>query len=631
MTAAYAAALALTVAASFALALVLARRAGPVPGLRPLVLFIAGVGVWTSGPLLLALAGARFAGPALALIGLAALPAALYLHFALRFTGPPAGPALPRPAGWGYAAAGAATVLGYLLGIGRVEPWRGFEAMFVPGWGGVVMIAAGGLVGAVAHLVLALALARSAPLQRRQLAIVLGAAVWGFLSCTGFLFPALGLEAPPWPVLLLPAYTVAVAYGVLRYRLMAVNVWARRALTWALLVLVLGSGLAGLGALAAGLGLVGPLGLTPWQLWAILAAVLLAALLLAGPLRRLADRLVFPGGQVEPALAAAWQGQLAAARDWAELEAVAAELLRAHFREPVAVTVAPEALGVDPGAGRDPGGPALRCGLGPDGWRCALAQWDEAPPGPRQAALLFAGLLRDAADRLHQARRLAAAAEERRREAHLAELGALAATIAHDLRNPLNIVAMAAAGAEPALRDEIRTQLGRMDHLIADLLDYASAWKVRPQPLDLRETVEAAALGLTAGPNGLALDLAVPPGLTLQADPARLRRVFANLLANARAAARPGEPARARVAAERLPDGSTRIALCDAGAGVPEEIRDSLFQPFVSRSADGTGLGLAIVARIVEAHGGRAALAAPPPGWSTCFQLTFPNPEPRHA
>ena len=65
------------------------------------------------------------------------------------------------------------------------------------------------------------------------------------------------------------------------------------------------------------------------------------------------------------------------------------------------------------------------------------------------------------------------------------------------------------------------------------------------------------------------------------------------------------------------------LHICDNGPGVPDEIRDRLFEPFASRSPGGTGLGLAIVARIMTAHGGSVALTERPP-WRTCFTLRFP-------
>ena len=70
-------------------------------------------------------------------------------------------------------------------------------------------------------------------------------------------------------------------------------------------------------------------------------------------------------------------------------------------------------------------------------------------------------------------------------------------------------------------------------------------------------------------------------------------------------------------------DNAVLLHICDAGPGVPDEIRSRLFEPFASRSPGGTGLGLAIVARIMAAHGGSVALTERPP-WSTCFTLRFP-------
>jgi len=61
----------------------------------------------------------------------------------------------------------------------------------------------------------------------------------------------------------------------------------------------------------------------------------------------------------------------------------------------------------------------------------------------------------------------------------------LASTIAHDLRNPLNIVNMAAAAAPPEARAEIIEQTRRMNRLVAELLDYAKPWKVEPADIDL--------------------------------------------------------------------------------------------------------------------------------------------------
>ena len=199
------------------------------------------------------------------------------------------------------------------------------------------------------------------------------------------------------------------------------------------------------------------------------------------------------------------------------------------------------------------------------------------------------------------------------------ELGALAATVAHDIRNPLNIINMAASMAAPELRSEILAQTGRISQLAADLLDYARSWQVELRPLDLADYVRALAAPYPAVTIGAGLDGPLP----VQADPRRLQQVLLNLLDNARAAIEGIEGGRIGIEAQRTDAGARELAVCDSGSGVPEEIRDSLFQPFVSRRPDGTGLGLAIVARIMQAHGGSVRLEARE-GWRSCFVLSFP-------
>jgi signal transduction histidine kinase len=256
---------------------------------------------------------------------------------------------------------------------------------------------------------------------------------------------------------------------------------------------------------------------------------------------------------------------------------------------------------------------------------------------PVYLALLAYGVLRH--ELLADQERLREAAER----ARLAELGALAATVAHDLRNPLNIIAMAAAGCDPEIRKEVRAQIARMEALARDLLDYAKPWRVEPSMVD----VGAAARDATQGAD---VDIEVPAGLVVWADPLRLHQALVNLIGNAQAAG-----GRTLITAEALPgafpvliasergsrslfgrifatqsgihfagkcSSGVAIHVCDNGAGVPEAIRETLFKPFVSRGANGTGLGLAIVAKVMEAHGGGVSLTKRQ-GWTTCFTLRF--------
>lgn len=208
-------------------------------------------------------------------------------------------------------------------------------------------------------------------------------------------------------------------------------------------------------------------------------------------------------------------------------------------------------------------------------------------------------------------------------------MGALAATVAHDIRNPLNIISMAVAAAPGDTRREVAEQVARIAHLTHDLLDFAKPWKLAPSTIDLAAQVRNAAMRLP--------DVSFGPGLEqplwLQADPRRVDQALTNLFENARMATAPGSDADAPAAARthshvhidaETTDTTVLLHVCDAGPGVPAEIRDRLFEPFASRSPGGTGLGLAIVARTMAAHGGTVALTERAP-WSTCFTLSFPR------
>lgn len=535
------------------LALFLLLRARGMPGAVPLAGFLLLVGLWAVGLLLPGRLG-------LALLALAPLAAAVFVHFAARLAG-----RCDCLLAWAYGIGGMASLAALANPSGRFEPWPGVGVLYRPEGAGLLAAAVTLALAGYGHLLLLGAWRDARGKRRRQLAAVLASSLLGLAAVSGLALPLLGLRVTPWPLFLLPVYVVVLAYGMLRHELMAANQWARRALAWGLAMAAAVLAVAAVAWLAAAAS----------ALIAALAAGL--TLLLGGPLQRLADRLVFPGGQVSAAELAAWRDVLAEADSEAAIAAAADALLRRRLRLP-------------------DGPPDL----------------SEAPPGARRVAELVSQLAAEARTELVRRR---AQAESRR----LAELGALAATVAHDLRNPMNILHMAVADADPELRREVKTQLARMEALVWDLLDYAKPWPLAPRELSLGDAVAQAARG-----RDIASDIS--PDLMVRADPLRLEQALVNLLANAQAA---GGRVLVSAEAEAAADGAgVVIRVCDDGPGIPEDIRDSLFQPFVSRGAPGigsggTGLGLAIVAKVMVAHGGSVALE-PRPGWSTCFTLRFP-------
>lgn len=222
-------------------------------------------------------------------------------------------------------------------------------------------------------------------------------------------------------------------------------------------------------------------------------------------------------------------------------------------------------------------------------------------------------LLRRERDRERQAAamRLAEAEELRRRSERLALAGALTAGLAHEVRSPLNAIALAAQRLERGHADAaahefarlVRGEVQRLDGVLREFLDLARPVSQRRDGVELAAIAREVAilLGGEAAQAGVAI--APVEGAALAwLDPDAIRRALINLVRNAIQASPPGSVVRIEVGGER--DGSTRVQVSDEGPGIPRELGDRVLEPFVTTRADGTGLGLALVHRVAEEHGG---------------------------
>ncbi|MCP4701192.1 MAG: HAMP domain-containing histidine kinase, partial [Gammaproteobacteria bacterium] len=254
-------------------------------------------------------------------------------------------------------------------------------------------------------------------------------------------------------------------------------------------------------------------------------------------------------------------------------------------------------------------------------WRCELINWEGATPGVRRTGEIFAALLAGAAARLEKSLQFAEEEKQRMEQAHLAELGGLSAAAAHELRNPLNIIAMASASCEDGIRREIKAQLARADYLIKDLLTYAGNIQIHPCPLDVATQLQM----LPGNYPECTIRTEIAPDLLVQADPVRFQQILRNLLDNASAMLRGHEDPRILIRAVRAEDGFAQFTVGDNGPGIPDDLLDTVFQPFTTRRSGGTGLGLAIARRLVEAHGGRISTVKRA-GWGGWFEFFIPMP-----
>ena len=582
------------------LAGVLLAWADRVAGARLLAAFLGGIAVWIVGNELPNWFGPGMERASMALLATAPFTSSFFFHFVVVFCGVRLGRAGVAA---GYALGFVATLASEFLLPAYLVHNRYIGWIALPHAAGWIASTAWVILGGAGIAVLLTALVRARRPAFSQIAAVAASCLWGFVCLTGYGMAVLDLPVYPFPLLGLPLYPVILVYGILRYGVFVANAWARRALVWTLL-------------LALGAGVVALTPLLPFESrWIGGLVVAGSCLALNGPIRRVAERLVYPGGTVSAGDLQAWRQALLAAETSDALATQAADELSRRIGTRVRVTIGADAASAESAV------PRLAATRGPDGWTTALAGWEAAPPGPRHVAELFGSVVAEAAARVEQAQQIAARERERQLQARLAELGSLAATVAHDIRNPLNIISMAVAGAPADTRREVADQVGRIANLAKDLLDYAKPWKLAPAPLDLAAQVRRVAMRVP----DVSLGTGLAHELPIEADARRVEQALTNLFENARVASTAASDAgRVHVEAESVP-GALLLHVCDNGPGVPEEIRARLFEPFASRSPGGTGLGLAIVARIMNAHGGSVALTERAP-WRTCFTLSFPTP-----
>ncbi len=216
-------------------------------------------------------------------------------------------------------------------------------------------------------------------------------------------------------------------------------------------------------------------------------------------------------------------------------------------------------------------------------------------------------------------------------------VGYMASSIAHDIRNPLTAIkgfARELAGSEDTeerreFEGIVSEEADRISSLIEDLLDFAKGRRaeLRLRTVDVGEFLDELKLVLRRQlePSGIEVRLAAESAARVRIDVARIRRVIQNLAANAREAMA-GTEGSFSVEATCFGDKVT-IRVQDTGPGVPDEIAEKLFEPFVTHGkSHGTGLGLAISKQIVEGHGGSIHLdREAPPG--ACFVIDLPAVE----
>lgn len=219
----------------------------------------------------------------------------------------------------------------------------------------------------------------------------------------------------------------------------------------------------------------------------------------------------------------------------------------------------------------------------------------------------------------------------------MALVGKLASGVAHTIRNPFTSVKMRLFSLSRNLElnetqkedfDVISEEIGRIDNIVQNFLEFARPPKLRMQKCYLDEVIQSALQLMQHKLSAYDVEAVYKQNSELtgiQADPEQLKEVVINLIINACEAIENKGFIEISTSTEELP-GVGQVAcikIKDSGPGISESIKEKIFQPFFTTKEEGTGLGLSIISRIVEEHRGWLEYNTQP-GQGTVFIIKIP-------
>jgi len=207
----------------------------------------------------------------------------------------------------------------------------------------------------------------------------------------------------------------------------------------------------------------------------------------------------------------------------------------------------------------------------------------------------------------------------------LSSLGEISAGIAHELRNPMAVIAgytqLLSKKSDPSLKptvDAITTEINVMNRIISDFLSFAKPAELAISDVDLKKIIENCIVTLVRERNNIKVHLDIEDLPVIKGDDILLRQAFTNLIQNAVEAMPAGGDLTIKYATSNLLD----VMVSDTGPGIPEDMADKIFLPFFTTKNRGTGLGLSLVQKIIVSHGGSISIDSSERG--ATFRIRLP-------
>jgi two-component system sensor histidine kinase PilS (NtrC family) len=213
--------------------------------------------------------------------------------------------------------------------------------------------------------------------------------------------------------------------------------------------------------------------------------------------------------------------------------------------------------------------------------------------------------------------------------ARLSSLGELSAGIAHELRNPMGVIAgytkllskKGGKALQPTV-DNISKEIAVMDRIISDFLSFAKPAELSIADIDLKMMIGNCIAAVRGEKGDITVRLNIEGRPAIKGDEVFLRQAFTNIIQNAVEAMPQGGALTIKTVPFSEPERGFDIIISDTGHGISEDIINKIYLPFFTTKERGTGLGLAIVHKIVVSHGGTISVDSSDKG--TTFRIRLP-------